>query len=410
MIPRRPCSASSQSAVCASTWLVLAIVATSAAVTATSTTAPGGTFRKSLIAPIVRHVPSKSAATYRIKPISSSILHTIPRGGSTAAAARPDEYVEESDEEDEDVEEEEDAEEREKAAAAAKEEAAKLQKWKTEQQLLLNLRSTFLSEALARRGLPITTIADVSIADGDKPPEPTDWDCAMATEEQPKSCLYSFDAEPNSKVVAPIGTENWISITALNRLRRTDTAKVEPMWHSKYAILRSWFSDESEFSFLQHTGFRGFLLSNVLLDLGGGIVLRSLVVLSILTALIVSMPALEYMVNRLLVSGPFWAKWISWRTFVHASLPLKLLMGQVAWKATARGFGKLEGKIRDYVVDMESAMLEECVPLTVGPGAEIDDDDEDALEDEEDEFDFGMLGDNDDDGDAYEDYSESDGY
>lgn len=409
MFPRRPRTPPSRSAVCAyaSAWLVLAIVAISTAVTATSTTAPGGTFRKSFIAPIVRHVPSKSAAAHRIKPI----LHAIPRGGSTAATARPDEYVEESDEEDEDVVEE-DAEEKEQAAAAAKEEAAKLQKWKTEQQLLLNLRSTFLSEALAKRGLPITTIADVSIADGDKPPEPTDWDCAMATEEQPKSCLYSFDAEPNSKVVAPIGTENWISITALNRLRRTDTAKVEPMWHSKYAILRSWFSDESEFSFLQHTGFRGFLLSNVLLDLGGGIVLRSLVVLSILTALVVSMPALEYMVNRLLVSGPFWAKWISWRTFVHASLPLKLIMGQLAWKATARGFGKLEGKIRDYVVDMESAMLEECVPLTVGPGAELDDDGEDALEDDEDEFDFGMLDDNDDDGDAYEDYSssESDGY
>jgi len=336
-------------------------------------------------------------------------LHVIPRGGSTAAAAVPhDEYLEDSDEDGED--EEEDAEEQQQAAAAAKEEAAKLQKWKTEQQLLLNLRSTFLSEALAKRGLPITTIADVSIADGDKPPQPTDWDCAMATEEQPKSCLYSFDAEPNSKVVAPIGTESWISVSALNRLRRTDTAKVEPMWHSKYAILRSWFSDESEFSFLQHTGFRGFLLSNLLLDLGGGIVLRSLVVLSILAALIVSMPALEYLVNRLLVSGPFWAKWISWRTFVHASLPLKLIMGQLAWKVTATGFGKLEGKIRDYVVDLESAMLEECVPLTVGPGSEIDDDEDAIGDDEEDEFDFGMLDDA-DDGDAYdEDYSESDSY
>ena len=132
-------------------------------------------------------------------------------------------------------------------------------------------------------------------------------------------------------------------------------------------------------------------------------------VLSILTTLIVSMPVLEYFVNRLLVSGPFWAKWISWRTFAHASLPLKLIMGQLAWKATARGFGKLEGKIRDYVVDMESAMLEECVPLTVGPGAEIDD--EDAAEDETDEFDF-ALPDTDDDSDAYddEDYSESDSY
>lgn len=377
-----------------------------AAVTATSTSAPGGIFRKPFTAPLRHDVPS--AASQRIIPslsASSSLLHNIPRGGSTAAAAAPrDEHLEESEEEDD----EEDAEEKQQAAATANDDAAKLQKWKTEQQLLLNLRSTFLSEALAKRGLPITSIADVSIADGNKPPEPTDWDCVMATEEEPKSCLYSFDAEPNSKVVAPIGTANWISISALNRLRRTDTAKVEPMWHSKYAILRSWFSDESEFSFLQHTGIRGFLLSNLLLDLGGGIVLRSLVALSILTTLIVSMPVLEYFVNRLLVSGPFWAKWISWRTFAHASLPLKLIMGQLAWKATARGFGKLEGKIRDYVVDMESAMLEECVPLTAGPGA-----DEDAVEDETDEFDLGLL-ETDDDDDAYddddEDYSESDSY
>ena len=61
-----------------------------------------------------------------------------------------------------------------------------LQKWRMDQQLLMQLRSTFLSEALAKRGIPMTTLADVATAEGDKPPEKVDWDCAMSTKDEPK--------------------------------------------------------------------------------------------------------------------------------------------------------------------------------------------------------------------------------
>jgi hypothetical protein len=92
-----------------------------------------------------------------------------------------------------DSESDDEEEEEEVAAAAAAledpEEERKrlvLQKWSVEQQMLMQLRSTFLSEALAKRGIPMTTLTDVATSDGDKPPERVDWDCAMSTLDEPK--------------------------------------------------------------------------------------------------------------------------------------------------------------------------------------------------------------------------------
>jgi hypothetical protein len=61
-----------------------------------------------------------------------------------------------------------------------------LQKWKLEQQHLMELRSTFLSEALAQRGIPLTTLMEVSTPEGQRKAQSVDWDCCMSTQEQPK--------------------------------------------------------------------------------------------------------------------------------------------------------------------------------------------------------------------------------
>jgi len=304
------------------------------------------------------------------------------------------------DEEDDDYDEEE---ERRKLQQKEQEEFEKLCKYRTEQQLLYQLRSTYLSEMLALRGVPLPTIVSVATADGDKPPEKVDWDCAMCTEDDPKSCLYSFDAEPNTKVVAPVGTDQWISLSALNRLRRTDPTKVEPMWHSRYSILRSWFSDESEFSMLQHVGVKGFVISSVLLDGGNGLVLRSLLIMTVMSAIITLMPLLEFIVQRIIVSAPFWAQWQTWGRIVRAGFPLKLLIGQLAWKGVATAFTKLENDIREYIVDMECDILEESVPLTVGDV--VLEGDEDA---DDEEMDANIDGEEDSYDDEYDD--EDDGY
>jgi hypothetical protein len=291
------------------------------------------------------------------------------RGGSMATAGEND------DEEDEEITTKD---------ITEHPEFSKLQSYRMQQQILMQLRATFLSEALARRGLPMPTLMDVATPEGSEPPQPVDWDCALATEEDPKSCLYSFDAEPYTKVVAPLDTTQWISLGALNRLRRTDITKVEPMWHSQYAILESWFDPESQYSLLQHVGIQGFLLNSLLQGLP--IVLG----LSLCVLAIICMPILEYIVNRIVVSGFLWSRWHQWSRFVHAALPLKLLLGQMAYQSVASAFGKLLSIVKDRLVEIECQILEQNIPLTVGvPDDDWDLDvvdlDEDSSEEEEDE-------------------------
>jgi hypothetical protein len=249
---------------------------------------------------------------------------------------------------------------------------AALQSYRMQQQMLLQIRAIYLSEALAARGLPIPTVKDVATPDGAAPPQKVDWDCAMATLKEPKQCLYSFDAEPNTKVIAPLGTTDWISVSALNRLRRTDVSKVEPMWHSKYAILSSWFDPESEYSILQHVSFQGFLLNSLLT----GIRLPIALGLTVMVMAVICMPILEYMVNRMIVSGILWSRWHQWSRFVHAALPLKLLMGQMAGKFVASMFDNLLKIVKDRLVELECQILEQHMPLTVG--VDYDDDWEDV--------------------------------
>jgi hypothetical protein len=179
-----------------------------------------------------------------------------------------------------------------------------------------------------------------------------------------------------------MGSDQWISLVALNRLRRTDPTKVEPMWHSRYAILKSWFSDSSEFSLSQHVGWEGFVVGSLLLD--SPMVLRAILVTCTAVVLITVLPLLEYIVNRLIVSGLFWSKWRTWSRFVHAALPLKLLIGQMTWKFVTGSYIKLETFVREYIVEMECSLLQDSMPLTVGPGSILDEDmDAERFPDEE---------------------------
>ena len=365
-------------------YLYLAALAIAISIERSSGISPHSSWRRRR--PLLRESIRKNCNADKTRCASSItdenlLLSLLPslklRGGSTMSGDG------DIDEEDDEYDEEE----RRKLQQKEQEEFEKLCKYRTEQQLLYQLRSTYLSEMLALRGVPLPTIVSVATADGDKPPEKVDWDCAMCTEDDPKSCLYSFDAEPNTKVVAPVGTDQWISLSALNRLRRTDPTKVEPMWHSRYSILRSWFSDESEFSMLQHVGVKGFVISSVLLDGGNGLVLRSLLIMTVMSAIITLMPLLEFIVQRIIVSAPFWAQWQTWGRIVRAGFPLKLLIGQLAWKGVATAFTKLENDVREYIVDMECDILEESVPLTVGDVLSEGEEEADDENGEEDSYD-----------------------
>mmetsp|Transcript_5137 Transcript_5137/g.11386 ORF Transcript_5137/g.11386 Transcript_5137/m.11386 type:complete len:422 (-) Transcript_5137:1110-2375(-) len=241
----------------------------------------------------------------------------------------------------------------------------KLQAYRMKQQVLLQLRATYLSETLAKRGLPLPTIQDVATPDGTTPPQPADWDCALSTKEDPGHCLISYEPEPGSKLVVPVDlahTDKWITLAALNRLRRDDPSKVEPMWNDKYAVLNSWFGPNSRYSLLQHTGPKGILLST-LLDRNR---LPLVVGIAVILVVIQVLPIVEAIVNRLLVSGFLWERWPAWHRYVHVGLPFKLLIVQVAFGQLAKVFSALVVLIKDKLVDMECQILEETIPLTVG--------------------------------------------
>lgn len=238
-------------------------------------------------------------------------------------------------------------------------------KYQMEQILLLQTRSSQLRQALIERGL----LPDYATLDAPTQPlQNVDWDCALATEEHPKSCLYSFDAEPNTKVVAPLGTDKWISLSALNRLRRTDPTKVEPMWHNQYAIFDSWFRGKSTLSpvsMYAHLPWQGYVLA-LLLD--NPLILKAAVVAVVMMGLVITRPIWEGCLTLLLTSQFLWKRWPSWARFVHAALPLKLLLGQMSWKGIVIVFGKLQGIATEYLIQTECRIWEDAIPLTILEG------------------------------------------
>jgi hypothetical protein len=265
---------------------------------------------------------------------------------------------------------------------------AKLKAYRMRQQALLQLRATALSEALAARGLPIPSIESASTPVGATPPQKVDWDCALSTKEKKLTCMYTFDDEVGTKFIAPIDPkrgqpldDEWITVAALNQLRRNDRSKVLKMWHDKYAILDSWFTTDSEYSVLQHVGPRGILL-NFLLD---DVVLTMVVALSVAFLTIMFMPLLEMIAIRFLVSGTLWMRWISWGRFVHVGLPFKLMVGSWLLKAMLAGFGSIKGKVKKSLVEIESDIMAASLPLTLGvpTPAHVEEGDAEILNEEE---------------------------
>ena len=237
--------------------------------------------------------------------------------------------------------------------------------YRWQQQLYLQSRSLQLREALIARGLE--SLAHQA-NDGTAQPKAVDWDCALATEDSPKSCLYSFDAPLGAKVVAPIDTQQWITLSALNRLRRTDPTKVEPLWHSQYQILNQWFKTNSPFSLYSHLKPLAAALS-LLLD--SPVLLAATLMSAFTIGILATLPIWEGIITTIVLHPMVWQNWPQWGRFVHAALPLKLLLGQMAWKFLANVFGThVYGRLRNQLIEWECELWEECMPLTIVEEAE----------------------------------------
>jgi hypothetical protein len=257
---------------------------------------------------------------------------------------------------------------------------AKLLTYRMQQQVLLQLRATHLSEALVARGVPtIPSLHDIQTPDGQVPPKRIDWDCAVSTEDDPKNCLICYEPEVGAKIICPMGladSDKWITLRELNRLRRDDPSKVESMWNNQYAILSSWFGTSSRYTLLQHVGVKGVLLNTLL----QGNTLSIVVGIVLIVCTIICMPIIQYIVGRFLVSGYLWMKWPSWSRFVHVGLPFKLLMIQLLFNQLNKVFGRIISAVKERLVNLECRILEETIPLTVGVPDDDDNDEEDIVE------------------------------
>merc|ERR1711862_297799 len=154
--------------------------------------------------------------------------------------------------------------------------------------------------------------------------------------------------------IAPYDTTQYITLTSLNRLRRTDPTKVGPMWHSQYSILSSWFG-LGQYSLLQHVGIVGYIVSS-LLDYP--IILKSFILSSILSILLLTFPVWEYMINRICCSYPLWSLHNTWGKIIHAAFPFKLLIGQMVWKFFGGLFNNFVVFVRNEIIELECSILE----------------------------------------------------
>lgn len=269
--------------------------------------------------------------------------------------------------------------------------------YQLQQLLLLQSRSFTLRKALISRGLKSLQFTK----DSTDQPKLADWDCAVSTVESPKTCLISFEPELGTKLIKPSDSPHWITLTVLNRLRRIDPSNVEPLWYSQYAILKSWFDSNSPYSLYSYLSPQAAVLS-FLLD--SPMIYATSMALTIVFLFMLTFPIWEAILTNALTSSGFWLQWPNWARVVHAPLPLKLFLGQLAWKSIAGVLGKLHTRVRNELIELECQLWEECIPLTIVNkndggykdehvfGLELDDHNENTV-DLEDEDDFPDLGD-----------------
>ena len=104
---------------------------------------------------------------------------------------------------------------------------------------------------------------------------------------------------------------------------------------------------------------------------------------SLALGVLVTLPVWESLLQTALCSSFVWTHWPQWARFVHAALPLKLLLGQMAFKGVARAWGKLYAGIRTRLIEWECRILEECTPLTIVEGVQEEVEEEEEEEDED---------------------------
>jgi len=179
---------------------------------------------------------------------------------------------------------------------------------------------------------------------------------ALSTEDQPMPCRIYFNAEDGAKVVAPCkckGSQKWISWSALNQQYRNEPEK----WKS-CSVCRT------QIDYAQYQRFAsssGQLLSKLLEKRG---LMQLAIVASAVTLVAFTGLVFQGLVIRFLLSGVLWQNYDKLLRIIYAPLPLQIVILQFAYKYVKKGFDAVEKKIRDHLIEWESASIENALPIT----------------------------------------------
>ena len=363
-----------------------------------------------LVAVAARGSLPRTRALARLPPRSSAWLRV--RGGSVAS-------LDDEDEDEDDAAGAAGADDAE--LSAAEEHERKL--WTAAQLQARQARLAALSRQLSAAGLPF---------DGFEPPEPpagakgapppvASWECAVSTEDAERSCLLWGSAAAGAKVVAPrtpeaersgargdaaVRDDTWITLSALNSMRRDEPEKVNDLWFNQYTVDMA--------AFTAHAGPLGALVG-ALLDARPPARYAALAALAALLVAAFARP-LSGLALSFSTSSWLWCRYPSWSRVLYCALPVKLFVGRSVALWLGAQVAKVDASARAALVRAENFLLESFTPVTAGEEAGGDDagegeageeeDDEveeeeefggeDDAEEEDDEGDFDELDDDED--------------
>ena len=179
---------------------------------------------------------------------------------------------------------------------------------------------------------------------------------ALSTDNNYIPCRISLDkASVGSKCVAPCGctgSSKWIKFSELNRLRRKEPSQ----W--RFCQMCQQKFDYS--GLVLHGGVSGNIVSAVL---DNNKMLR--------IALFTGMALLGYILSfgnlilRFLMSRFFWQAYPRWSRIVHLPLLLKFWGGKIVFQYIFEQYLVIEDVIVDNLIQVETDMIEQNLPITV---------------------------------------------
>eukprot|EP00921_Rhytidocystis_pertsovi_P020820 GHVQ01033183.1.p1 GENE.GHVQ01033183.1~~GHVQ01033183.1.p1 ORF type:complete len:446 (-),score=53.52 GHVQ01033183.1:998-2335(-) len=144
------------------------------------------------------------------------------------------------------------------------------------------------------------------------------WGVCVSSDETPSKCLILMETPEGRKAMGPKGQKDrWVSVEALNSLRRRHPLKVTDLWYGEYQV---------DFDVLAPLLSTKTLLLGLILDHA---VCLPLILAAACLAISPTVCRVAWsQALRVLTGRFFWRSYHGWSRLLYAPLPLKLLLGR----------------------------------------------------------------------------------